>query len=1286
MTITFARSSHRFLTYICIALLGLPSMGCSSDSVPTDEISTFTLADHIDVHVLELKKALDENGHDPIVWPGKNLVPEIYQGLLRAPRGVVAGFSGNDFDRCRMVRQLLSAANISNRYLIANERCTLQALVEGKVVHVPTSPLEDHFPISGGEVATILPGEMEHAFEIIERHYSANGTPSDSVLGKMSLASLASGPVTLDFVADGSAKKIRIQITGEDRNDPTIWEGKPFTDLTRLDLVFRHHSPATTDKREHYRILFETGGSISNRTADVSEDIYSILFAANIVPPTYLGIETREWGSGSTAASSTVSDSATALYLRAIELAMESDQATWKAFANAETELEVAVLFDQPRITIASMERRSNDGTGSITPAYDLVTNPHTLFKKGDERPLQGEARRNNASKSFALEEDEISLEEIRAALGILDGLVETSELSIATGLSVLSATEIFIALLREEPNDHFSRMDFYRTSLKRLHEEGLTEEAVIFYDPTSKLEARVVLIGKELVLLLDAEEQVALAAVSGTNWQELKPVADGVVLGETDERGWPIELYFLSKGALSTFIPRIRHLESPQLALSTPSGTRIEGSGTYLGESFRMQAIARVFETTETADPLAKIDMADWHRVESKGLIVGSGTTENDTPTLSTSKPHFMQWGADKPSNPFYYSSPLWLGPAEIQSIRNNTKVSCYFVYKVNDAVSWKKVDLEVFTDSRMSLVVDGDTVGVETITATNKEGDHQITVSKNGLTRLVLAHKTPAGEGLVETIYTPRQWRLRGRVTSTRLAAQTKEGHTPLTVGVSQASIAQRAPTIALGTGWPDGSVDLKVPGTESKTTVGTISLLIDSSGSMEQPADATCKGSTCKTKIQVVSEAVATISQSTSAQVEIAVWQFPKTTGTECPQQIESAWKQNPRLAPTLDRTKTLDTSNYLTKAYLTGSTPLTGAVKAAIEAVKAETRGASRRLVILADGDNDCSEGLSSIVLPRDIEIHTIGVGIEAGGQAETELKDFATRGLGTYTRTTNGADLLSALTTVAQIPLLTAPPPDDMPVKIVAPYHLDKETVFPIDRDDIELTMDEDPQRADKPALITLDPDDSFPDDRFDLTDEAVARIIERRTYYPNRLFIIPDRMVDYGTIKATLGWMEVDVSTGETQMLTLDGLRGAVVYPLSGKIAGMFAGVDGAIGGFTKCLVASGNWSCGDTLQDIKNVICAEIHAFNEYSTIASAASLGFAQGNSDMFNTAFTLGNELVYAACGGEGVVAYAGWNTGGSILGAVVGIGFGGGALGWMAGSFFNYVWSEIPFSPS
>ena len=1256
-----------------LALLSFVTTGCSDQNVPPEDLEQFTVDSNIDVHVVELELALDENGHDPLLWPGKNLVPEIYQGLLRAPRGVVAGFSGNDFDRCKMVRQLLSAANIPSRYLIADQRCTVQALVDGKTVHVPTSPLEAFDPVQDGEPAIALPSDIDHAFEIIERRHSATGDKTDNILGKMSLAQLSSGPVTLDFVADGAQKKLRLRITGDDREHPATWQGMPFTDLKRLDLVFRHHDPTNGNVREHYRILFEVDGSLSNTSADVADDVYSIFFATSIIPPTFLGIETRQWASDS--------DSATALYLRAIELAMESDHATWKAFENAETKLEVAVLFDQPRIIIASMERRSADGTGSITPAYDLVTNSHTLFRKGDTRPLK-----RAGSNTFALNEGDISLEEIKAALGILDGLVETSELSIATGLSVLSATEIFIALLREEPNDHFSRMDFYRTSLKRLQEDGVTEEALVFYDPTSKLEAKVVLVGKELVFLLDAADQAALQQVSGDNWQELKPSAGGVVLGESDERGWPLELYFLSRGALSTFIPRIKHLESPQLALSTPSGTRIEGSATYSGTSFRMHAIARLFESSETADPLAKIDMTDWHRVDAKKLIVGSGTTEKETPTLSTSKPHFMQWGADKPSNPFYYSSPLWLAPAVVEAIRSKTTTECYFVYQVNDAVSWKNIDLETFTESRMTFIVDGDTVGVETIVASNKEGDHEVTIAKHGLTRLVLAHKTPSGEGTVETFYTPRQWRLRGRVVSTRLSAQTKQGYTPLTVGVSQSSISQRNPTIALGTGWPDGSVDLKVSGTESKTTVGTIALLVDSSGSMVEPADPTCKGSTCQTKIQVVAEALANISQSTSPQVEIAVWQFPKTSGNECPLKIEGAWKQNTRLSPTLDRSRTLDTASYLTKAYLTGSTPLTGAVTAAVDAMKSESRGASRRLIVLADGDNDCSEGLSSIALPRDIEVHTVGVGIEAGGTAETELQQFATRGLGTYTRTTNATDLLAALTQVAQAPLVTAPPPDDMSVKVVAPYHLDKESQFPIDSETVEIVLEQDPLRTDKPALLTLDPDDAFPDDRFDLTDEAVARIIERRTYYPNRLFIVPDRMVDFGTVKSALGWMEVDISTGETQMLTLDGLRGAVVYLLSGKIGGMFAGVDGAIGGFTKCLVGSNNWSCGNTLQDIKNVICAEIHAFNAYPAIAGAASLGFAQGNSDMFNTAFTLGNELVYAACGGEGVVAYGGWNMGGSILGSVVGIGFGGGAIGWAASSFFNYVWSEIPFSPS
>ncbi len=100
-----------------------------------------------------------------------------------------------------------------------------------------------------------------------------------------------------------------------------------------------------------------------------------------------------------------------------------------------------------------------------------------------------------------------------------------------------------------------------------------------------------------------------------------------------------------------------------------------------------------------------------------------------------------------------------------------------------------------------------------------------------------------------------------------------------------------------------------------------------------------------------------------------------------------------------------------------------------MRGALNAMDRGAWGVSRRLIVLADGDNDCDAGLDSVNVPQEVEIHTVGVGLAPRSDAELELMDLAARGGGTYTRTVTGSDLADALTSIAALPL--APPVADV---------------------------------------------------------------------------------------------------------------------------------------------------------------------------------------------------------------------------------------------------------------
>ncbi|MCH7721301.1 MAG: VWA domain-containing protein, partial [Planctomycetes bacterium] len=974
------------------------------------------------------------------------------------------------------------------------------------------------------------------------------------------------------------------------------WHGAALNDAARHALVIRHIAP-DGQTTEHVRGLFDSTADVGNLSPDVEVDIYAIWFGAGLVGPSYLRIESDladlEDGTGETA---------DYLRLRAVELAVESDNAAWRMFEDAGE--EGIVSYDTMRVIIAAQERQSADDSGPVVPSLDLLANTRRIY--GHDDPIS-----------------------MQIALGLTDAMTEGMVLERATGLPAMTVPQIFASHFQEESNDLASRLEFFEDALQRLWEEGVTEEGLTLLDPQSDAEATVWLIGTELLLALTDEQAAILEAAAGEAWDGLESTIDGLVLDTGSDRAWPIELLLLQSGASLDYVPQIRHVESPQVALATPSGSFVEGTGTYLDESFAIHAIARMFEEAEDpSDPESKRDVADWHLTDDAGTIIGSGTSDEDTATLSESKPRILQFGEDDQTSSFYLSS-LWMAPAVAAGVRAGTPTDCWFAYQTGGAAEWVKTELTQFTHEKRTLRIDGQSVDVAVIVAGDEDATHSVTIARYGLSRLVLALTTPAGESQIASIVTPRELRLRGRVMSWRGSAdaRSQQAHA---IGVADAELFGSSD---IGTSWPDGTVDLHVPESANPTLAGSIAILVDTSNSMEQPADPACTGDSCMSKIDVVAGALAAIIQNTPEDIELAIWGFESSFDSECAEQIRE------RAPWSLDRDRTLDALQYFDEVYLTGGTPLTGAVQAALDEMGDASWGASRRLIVLADGDNDCDTGLADVTIPANIQIHTIGVGLMEGSDAEQQLTDLASRARGTYTRTTNGEDLSDSLTTIGALPLPDPERPEDVPVTITAANHLATEVDWPVDSDDMIIYLDEDPDRTDLPGLVTIQPGESFPSADVDLTDFAVARIEECRSRRPEVLIIVPDRMVDIGLTEGTLGWLEIDPETGYTTAVTLDGLHGSSPVGTHGAIiAGMWSGVNSVMGGFSSCVVdysEDGTGSgCGSSAAEITASICGSIQGDAGTWMTYLGSALGGIAGLSN-FNYFFQAGASTVEVVC---------------------------------------------------
>ncbi len=1194
-------SSLPSMLVICIGLAGCgrgapgDPRGSGTANVPEG----YVLADFIDPHVQLLADSLIEEGTDLIAWAADALVAEDYVGRMRGPSAVLTSRMGNDVDRCLMIQQLLSAAKIYSRTTIEGNACILEAFVDNEEIPVPTSYVLSSSSSKATGSAAAVEDALAHQVEFSERVWSSGSatTPQnglESVLGTTTLVELTAGPVTLDYVEEEDGVHLRLR-TGRDGNPfEQRWLGAGLQDVIRHVLVIRHVAPGG-ETIEHVRVLFDTTLEIGNQTPDPGVDIYAIWFGASLVSSEYLQIE-----SDLADLNSETGGPEEYLRLRAIELAIETDNAAWRLFVDAD---EAGVIsYDSMRVIIAAQERQTSDDTGPVMPSLDLLANTRRIY--GNSNPVA-----------------------MQIALGITDAMVEGMVLERATGLPALTVPEIFAAHFQEEANDVVSRMEFLDDALQRLWEEGVTEEGLVFSDSESGTEATVVLIGTELLLILTDEQRVSLETAAGASWDNLEPSVDGVVLEESTDRAWPIELLLLQTGAALDYIPRIRHLESPQSGIATPSGTVLQGTGTYLAQSFTIHAIARAFEKPEdVSDPTSKRDTADWHLTNEAGTIIGNGTSDEETATLAETKPRILQFGEEDQTSS-YYLTPLWVAPAIGAAIRAGTPTDCWFAYDTGGAAEWVKTELSRFTDQRTTLEIDGQVVGVEVIVAGDEDDSHQVTIAKHGLTRLVLEIKTPAGESRIESIRTPRELRLRGRVMSWRGSpeARAQQVHA---IGAGDAELNADSP---IGVAWPDGSVDLHAPETANPTLIGSIAILVDTSNSMDQPADPACSGDGCTSKIDVVADALANIIADTPESIELAVWGFPSTFDDVCRQEITE------RASWSLDRGSTLGALQYFDEVYLTGGTPLSGAVQAALDEIDAGSWGASRRLIVLADGDNDCDSGLESVTVPSSIQIHTVGVGLAEGSEAEQELMGLASRAKGTYTRTSDGAELSESLTAIGALALPDPPVLDAVSLTVSAPNHLAKDVDWPVDQDDVVVYLDEDPERRDLPSFVSIPPGEPFPHEDVDLTATAVARIEENRSRRPQILVIVPDRMVAIGLTPETLGWLEIDPDTGYTTAVTIEGLHGASPVGTHGAIlAGMWSGVNSVMGGFSSCVVAYGedDVGCGTTSIEITASICGSIQGDAGAWMTYLGSALGGITSLSN-FNYFFQAGATTVEVVC---------------------------------------------------
>ncbi len=1251
---------QRSITGFSALVLALTPVGCSKTPVePPDGgggggggVPTgYTLAETVDPHVVALVAELRaaEDNASVVAWAGDTLLPEDYDMALRSSAGVLAGYMGNDLDRCRFVRELLSELGISNRFAVDGQSCKVEAWIDQEATHVPTSRF-DKGPIPADWTRTTsIADDAFHRIEILERMTqsapaTAQSSVSETSLGTWTVPELSSLPVIGDYVEQGGGIHFRLRLgRGDDRLERF---GGDVTDLERHELVFRYVVPGQ-DSIDYTRILFDRTAGLANQSPTSGSDVYALWFGSSVIGEPYLRMEETL-----TDLSRDDAETGDVLYLRAAQLAMETDNAAWQLFENSDQQagwpVDGGFFFDGVRIVIAAQEQRF-DGYSGLTPSLDLVANTRRILGSSD--PVAA-----------------------RFALGLFDAMVEgavlertTGKSQLAGGSSGVTVPDIFAAMYQEQPDDPISRAELFEDALRRLQEEGVTEEGLLFYDEFSEAAVEVALVGTDLLLVLADDQVDQLAALAPDRFGELSPAVDGLVLGAGSERSWPIALLMLEQGAALNYTPRIEHRESPQTALATATGTHLQGSGTYLGRSTQINAIARRFEEADAGgDPATKRDASDWHLFDDSSTLVGSGDTGAPTPSLDENNPRILQWG-EEPSTVSFYESPLWVAPAVAASIRSKLPTECRITYDTGTASDWVAVTFTQFADSRTTVSIDGQPVGIHTIVASDEAQQHELTIALNGLTRLILALRTPNGESRIESIVTPRSLRLRGRVASYRQPLGATQAPT-YAVGVPGASINSAG---QIDTTWPDGAVDLRVADTSQPTLIGGIGLLIDTSSSMSQPADPAC-AEDCTSKIDVVAHALGDITQSADEGIELAVWGFPSNYDGSCDTEARelAGWS--------LSRVATEEAVNSLTEAHLTGGTPLTGAVRAALNNLQEGAWGISRRLIVLADGDNDCDAGLEDVSVPDDVEVHTIGVGLSSGGAAELQLMDLAGRGGGTYTRTTGVTDLVEALTTVAALPL-AAPVARSVSTQIDAEGYVSKAYEFPVDQNDVVVYLDRAPD-VETPEFVVIQPGESFPSERVSVDASTMALIERHRAARPGITVVMPDRLVDVGGWPGAFGWLEIDADTGETIAVTNDGLRGAggVVY-WGATVLGLWSGALAVIDNFSGCVLSPNG--CGGDIVAIRETICSTSGWGPTLGAIyVSFLATVFTGANGFLLDESYTTGLAVVNGLCSTEADLTEFVMNTGGNVGSDGIGSAFGG-----AVGFGYTLLLNLLPFLP-
>jgi len=1173
-----------FLAALVILTSIVVILSPSESNNPIISEDEFTLSDNVDPHVQALVDVILSNGDvdDVLAWPSLRLISQNYSGAMLSPGAVLAGQMGSDLDRCRVVREMLTAVDIPSRYALSDESCWIEAKKDEVHIWVATSVFDS---VSSLEMNDLtygfeLPSNLMHMFALIEETNSTTGNGNYTLI-EGPLPDLSRGPISAEYVeVDG---ELRLSVSIGQGENAIVVQGEDVSNTTRHNLVFRHIWPdgTTTDNR---RTLFNEITNVGNQAPNQGTDTYGIWIGAHIVGQPYLAVE-----HGRLIQNSSEDNLGEALYYRAAELAMQTDYSAYLLFE--ENDIDGAFVYDELRIVISALETRTEGMIGS-TPSFDLLSNVRSILGPGDSPSLQ-------------------------IALGWSDALTESALIQQITGTPALTTPAVFETLFREEPAGISSRMQAMDSALNRLESEGVTEEGLIFLDPISEQRVEVTKISTDLILLLNDTQMANLSAATGDNLGEMSFASGGIILESGEGRSWPIELLLLEQGAAMDYSLRIQHIESAQGSLLTPEGTTMTGTGSYNGENMTFTGLVRTFEEIPDGETTPH-DRADWYLHNSTGGLVGSEDTEMDyeTPSLTETNIHakLLVLGSDQPSTG-WYQSPFWLHPVYAENIRAGNSTQLRF------STYASTVTLDVFENGTSTVDIDGNPVDIRTITARNTAGEYAVTIAKEGTSRVILGMETPVSDSVVTSLQTPNELRLRGRVVSEDFSFQ---------AGLENAEIYS---TERIGQAWPDGSVDIRVPGTAQATLDGSVAILFDSSKSMyDDNADPDCTGNECPNKLSVVGDAIETIAYEAPSGVEFAVWHFENFHGgndTPCLSDDENIREMSDW---TLSRHDTAAAKGSLAGVFWTYNTPLTGAVSAAISNFERGTWGHEQRLIVLADGDNDCSEGLDTLVVPSGLEIHTIGIGINQGSNAELELEALANRTGGTYTRTSNATELSNTLTALAIAPIPELPP-ESIEVEVRAQGYVSSVVSFPVNQDNITIVLESEEGR-DAPSLIAVMPGDALPT----LQDTAtIALINERRAARPNHVFVMPNQEVDAGGSPLSYAWLEIDMDTGHTAALTHDGLHGAAIFYHGAHILGLWTGTDAVIGNFGGCVLLPDG--CGENIEEISETLCDTSSTESE-DVLEILHLIGeiFESVDGDQLESRFNDGMEMVHALCMGE------------------------------------------------